>query len=154
VEFGFVPTAEEWRSGLRHYLRFLPFGLTCGYGLGMLELAPFTQPWWMVPLLMIGVFCGALWFIALFEEFFFRGLLLPWISDLAGSPLTGLAVSSLLFGLAHLPFRGPWNWRHAILTTILGWFCGQAYQEAKGIRAPMVTHALVVMTWIVLFGKN
>jgi membrane protease YdiL (CAAX protease family) len=85
--------------------------------------------------------------LALGEEFLARGLLQQWISDWTGRPGVGLALASIAFGSSHLWFRDFPNWRWAILTTALGWFCGKAYNEAGGIRAAMVTHALVVTLW-------
>lgn len=154
VNYGFLPTRQEWKVGIEYYLKFLPFGVALGYAMGYIKIVMPPQPAWQIPLLAVGTFVGILWVVALSEEFFFRGLLLPWLEELLDSPLSALTISSVCFGLAHLPFRGPWNWKHAALTTVLAWFCGQAYQETKGIRAPMVTHALVVTTWFLVFGKG
>ena len=154
VNYGFLPTKQDWIVGLRYYLKFMPFGIALGYAMGYIRIVMPPQPAWQVPLLAIGIFTGILWVVALSEEFFFRGLLLPWLDELLDSPLSALTISSICFGLVHLPFRGPWNWKHAAITAVLAWFCGQAYQETKGIRAPMVTHALVVTTWFVAFGKG
>lgn len=154
VNYGFLPTRTDWKVGVRYYLRFLPFGVALGYAMGYIQIVMPPQPAWQIPLLTIGTFLGILWVVALSEEFLFRGLLLPWLDKLLASPLSALVITSILFGLAHLPFRGPWNWKHAAITAVLAWFCGQAYQETKGIRAPMVTHALVVTTWFMVFGKR
>ena len=89
-------------------------------------------------------FLGFLWVVALGEEFLARGLLQQWISNWTGRPGFGLAFASIAYGLSHLWYGDFPNWRWAILTAALGWFCGKAYNEAGGIRAAMVTHALVV----------
>jgi membrane protease YdiL (CAAX protease family) len=80
---------------------------------------------------------------ALSEEFAFRGLLQQWLAHWTGKPRLALAVASLLYGAAHLSVRSFPNWRVAVVTTVLGWFCGVAYQKTGSIRASMVTHALV-----------
>jgi membrane protease YdiL (CAAX protease family) len=98
------------------------------------------------------LFFGALWVIALPEEFFFRGLLQRWIGEWTGSRYLGLATASLLFGAAHLPFREFPNWRLATVAAVAGCFYGLAYQKADSIRASMVTHALVVTIWRTLFA--
>jgi membrane protease YdiL (CAAX protease family) len=152
--FGFLPTRRDWWVGFRYYLLFLPFGVAAGYAVNYLRIGPKPMPIWQLGLLGLGTFIGVLWVTALSEEFFFRGLLQKWIEDLTGSPLTALTVASVAFGLVHLPFRGFPNWKHVLIATILGWFCGQAYQETRTIRAAMVTHALVVTTWVVVFGKS
>ena len=92
-------------------------------------------------------FLGMLWVVALREEFLFRGLLQEWFD----SPV-GLVMVSLVFGLAHLPFRGFPNWRFAILATVAGLFYGRAYLKTGSIRAAMVAHALTNVTWKVFFS--
>ena len=76
------------------------------------------------------------------EEFFFRGVM---------QPKLGLVATSIVFGLVHLPFREFPNWKHVLVATVLGLFCGRAYQKTGSIRAPIVTHALVVATWRAFF---
>jgi membrane protease YdiL (CAAX protease family) len=62
-----------------------------------------------------------------------------------------LLTASVLFGLAHLPFRKFPNWRVAIIAGVLGLFCGLALIKARSVKASMVTHALVVTTWRMFF---
>ena len=81
-----------------------------------------------------------------------RGLLQRWIADWTGRPSLALALASAAFGLSHLWFREFPNWKWAIVTAALGWFCGRAYNQAGGIRAASVTHALVVTTWKTLLS--
>jgi len=58
----------------------------------------------------------------------------------------------VLFGLAHLPFRGFPNWRAVSIAGVLGLFCGLALIKARSVKASMVTHALVVTTWRMFFS--
>lgn len=153
IQFGFVPSRAELMTGLKYYFRFLPFGIALGYFLGIIQVGfPITV--WPLPALAIGTFLGLFWTVSLGEEFFFRGLIQQWLDTLLPSPLAALIVTSILYGLVHLPFRSPFNWRYALLVTLLGVFCGQAFREAKGIRAPMVTHALAATTWVMVFQKG
>ena len=55
-------------------------------------------------------------------------------------------MATLAFGLVHLPFRSFPNWRFALVATVAGFFYGRAYSLSGGIRAAMVTHALVNTT--------
>ena len=153
IQFGFIPSRAECITGLKYYFQFLPFGVILGYLLGLIRIG-FPHTAWPIPILAIGTFLGLFWTVSLGEEFFFRGLIQQWLSQLLGRPKLALLTASILYGLVHLPFRGPFNWRYALLVTLLGWFCGQAFQEAGGIRAPMVTHALAATTWIVAFQKG
>ena len=153
IHFGFVPSRAEVITGLKYYFRFLPFGFTLGYLLGIVQVG-FPAFGWQLAGLTVGTFLGLFWVVSLGEEFFFRGLIQQWLEEILGSPLAALITTSILYGLVHLPFRYAFNWRYALVVTVLGWFCGQAFQESKGIRAPMVTHALAATTWVVIFQKG
>jgi hypothetical protein len=145
--FGFVPRPEDWKIGIRYFLYFLPLGAALAW---TLQLARWGEiaPWWKI----LGTFFGILWVVALSEEFFFRGVLLPWMAKWTRSTAVALAMTSVLFGLVHLPFRSFPNWRFALLAGVAGWFYGRAYLQANNIRAGMVMHALVVTTWRTFFS--
>jgi hypothetical protein len=147
--FGFWPTAKEWAIGLRYFAFYLPVGLALSAGLHMVHF----KVSWMALARAPFRFLAALWVIALFEEFLARGLLQRWISDWTGRPNCALLVASVLFGLSHLWYGRPFpNWKQAVLTAALGWFCGRAYEQAGGIRASMVTHALAATVYQTLLS--
>jgi membrane protease YdiL (CAAX protease family) len=139
IGFGFLPTRHEWLIGLQYFALFLPIGFPLAFAIGLVRLQP-SQALWQDLL----IFIGALWVLALSEEFFFRGLLQQWISDWMHNARAGWMVASVVFGACHLSFRTFPNWKFAALATVAGLFYGRAYQKASGIRAPMVAHALVV----------
>ena len=152
TRFSFIPTSREWGVGALHYLYFLPVGVVLGYAL---RFASFHLPgfeWWKIVLLAIGTFLGFLWVVGLSEEFFFRGFLQRLLARGFHSEVLGLIVASVIFGLAHLPFRQFPNWRFAIVAGAAGIFYGLAFLKAQSIRASMVTHALLVTTWRVFFA--
>ena len=142
TRYGFLPTRAEWSIGLRHYLYFIAVGFPLGLALKAVHFAA-PQPLWKIA----ATFLGFLWVIALSEEFFVRGVLQGWLEQWTRRASVALAVTSLLFGAAHLFFRGFPNWRWALLNAILGWCCGHARNQSGGIRAGVVTHTLVVTTW-------
>ena len=147
TEFAFLPTTNDWKIGLRNFLWFLPLGLAVWAGLGMLRLQTSRMELVVLPLR----FLGMLWVVALWEEFAARGLLQQWLSDWTRRPNLALILASTVFGFGHLWFPpGYPNWKMALVATLLGWFCGRAYNEAGGIRAAMVTHALVATLRTVL----
>jgi membrane protease YdiL (CAAX protease family) len=150
--FGFLPAGRDWKIGLRYFLYFVPLGVALSLGLGFASFHPHADVWWWTILLTVGTFAGMLWVVALSEEFFFRGLLQQWLSRGLKSEWAGLLATSVLFGVAHLPFRAFPNWRFAIVAAVAGLFYGQAYRKARSIRAAMVTHALVNTTWRLLFS--
>jgi hypothetical protein len=138
--FGFLPTAREWKIGLRYFVYFLPVGLALSMTLRLIHFHASLAGAATAPLLFLGV----LWTLALWEEFLARGLLQRWISDWTRRENLGLIVASVIFGLCHLWFHTFPDWKQAIVAGALGWFCGKAYIRGEGIRAAMVTHALVV----------
>lgn len=146
--FGFIPTAEEWVIGFRYFLYFLPVGVALTSGLGLIH----PRFSWMALARAPLLFLGMLWVVALSEEFLARGLLQHWLADWTGRPKLALLLASAAFGFCHLWFHHFPNWKFVIVTSVLGWFCGKAYNDAGGIRAAMVTHALVVTTWQTLLS--
>jgi len=144
--FGFLPRARAWRIGLLYYACFMPLGVVLASGIGFARFDPSEDWWWRLPL----AFFGALWVVALSEEFFFRGMLQQILSAWWGTKL-GLTATSLAFGAAHLGFRQFPNWEFAALAAVAGLFYGRAFLAGRGIGAPMVAHALVVATWRTLF---
>jgi len=150
VGFGFIPTGSEWRTGLLFYLCFLPaFGVA--QWMGFLSFGrPGVAPW-QLGLAAVGTFFGILWVVALSEEFFFRGLLQQWMTGWLRNAAVALVVTSVIFGAAHLGFRQFPNWQMAGFAAVAGVVYGLAFRQGGGIRAAMVTHALVVTTWRTLF---
>jgi len=80
------------------------------------------------------------------EEFLFRGLLQNLLTQGLGDR-AGLAVASVVFGLAHLP-----DPRYVLLAAIAGVAYGWVYQRTGKITASAITHALVDATWGALLG--
>jgi membrane protease YdiL (CAAX protease family) len=149
--FGLLPTRKEWRAGGVNFLLFLPAGAALGWALGFLH-APRPAPWWQTAALAVATLLGMLWVVALRDEFFFRGLLQPWLAGWLRNPWAGLVAASLPFGAAHLSFGRFPNWRFALLAAVAGLFYGRAYLRAGSVRAAMVTHALVNTAWRVFLS--
>ena len=145
IVFGFIPTAREIRIGLLWALVCTAVTFPVGLALGQIQLT--RHPWnpAQTVLQLIGIF----WFVALSEEFFFRALLQQWLTSWTGSASTALLAASCVYGLCHLRFP---NWRFAILAAILGLFCGIAYQQARSMRASMITHTLVAAAFRLLLS--
>jgi membrane protease YdiL (CAAX protease family) len=149
AEFRFLPSRDEWRTGLRYFAMLLPVAGLAYWALGLVRLR--TTP--LNPAQSLGTFFGILWVVALSEEFFFRGLLQQWMERWTGNGIAALVITSVLFGSAHLGFHGVFpNWRFAIVAGILGLFCGLAWKRSRSVQASMVTHALTVTLWRVFFN--
>jgi membrane protease YdiL (CAAX protease family) len=142
-QFGFIPTQHECIAGVQYFFYFAPIGFPLALWLGVAHLNFTGFLFWKT----LALFFGALWVIALAEEFFFRGLLQQWLANWTRKPYFALAVASLLFGAAHLPFPAFPNWKMAAVAAVAGWFYGMAYHKTGSIRSSMVTHALVVTVW-------
>jgi membrane protease YdiL (CAAX protease family) len=151
ARLGFLPEGREWLTGMKWFVLFLPVAWACNGVLGFVHYRAPVLPGWQAAALAAGTFAGVLWVVALGEEFFFRGVLQPLMTKWMGAA-GGLAVTSLLFGSVHLWFRQFPNWRMAILASLAGVFYGLAFRERGGVRAAMVTHALVVTVWRTFFA--
>lgn len=147
IGFDLRPRRLDFGIGLREFCFYTPIALLLGFTLGFLHwhragfpFAQFAASW---------VF--TLFFIALPEEIFFRGLLLNLLERRWGTRAALLA-SALVFGLAHFPKRaGVFNWRYVILAAIAGVFYGRAWLARRRVLTSGVTHATVDAVWSVWF---
>ena len=147
--YGFLPTGREWAIGVRYFLYFAAAAAPLAWILRAVEVRRHPAPVWSIA----GTFLGFLWVIALSEEFLFRGVLQDWLEKWLASRGAALVAASAAFGAIHLWFTSfPFpNWRWALIATVLGLCCGSARNQAGGIRAGVVTHALAVAVWRAFF---
>lgn len=140
--FGFLPRRSDWLQGVLHYLYFLIVGGPLALALHAVH---FSKPasFWTIA----GNFLGFLWVVALWEEFMFRGVLQPWMEKWGLGRLPALLLTSLVFGSVHLWYHGFPNWKWVAIAAVLGLACGHARNQTGGIKAGVVTHALVVATY-------
>lgn len=143
IGFDFRPRVSDLRIGLREFVLFAPIAMALGFALGFLHLHPtygsaaaFGAGWLLT-----------LIFVAMPEELFFRGLMLNLLERRVG-PRRALAITSLLFGLAHFNKRAAYfNWRYVILAAIAGVFYGRAWMANRRLLASSITHATVDTVW-------
>jgi membrane protease YdiL (CAAX protease family) len=142
IGFDLQISLRDWKIGLREFFFFLPAGLAIGFVLQFLHFHPVGLP--------LARFAAAwiftLFFIALPEEIFFRGLLLNLLERRWGAR-KALVVTSLIFGLAHFPKRAIFNWRYVILAAIAGFFYGRAWLDRRRVLTAAITHATVDSVW-------
>ncbi len=141
LSLSLLPSARAFKTGALYFLGFLPVALALNLWLGFTKFQPAEGYWWKAP----GTFLAFLFFVAFYEESFFRGILQQRLAQWWGE-WGGLIAASALFGFVHLWFRQFPNYNWVILTFFLGLFCGHAFLRA-GIGASIVTHALVVAAW-------
>src|SRR5262249_38618928 len=90
-----------------------------------------------------------LFFVAMPEELFFRGMMLNMLERRIGAR-RALAITSALFGLAHFNKRAAFfNWRYVTLAALAGFFHGQAWLARRRLIASSITHATVDAVWSV-----
>ena len=149
--FSLWPRVAEWRTGLLWFAVFILPIVALALGLHDVRFEPMHGAWWRIAATAFGTFFGILWVVALAEELFFRGVLERAFLNAWGLPALAIIFSAILFGAAHLWFHQFPNWRRACVAGLLGIACGIAYWRSGSVRAGMVTHAMVVTAWRVLF---
>jgi membrane protease YdiL (CAAX protease family) len=134
--------ASDFVVGLREFALYTPIALALGFALGFLHLHAITSS-------LAWVSAGwlfTLFFVALPEEIFFRGLLLNLFEKRMGTR-AALFASAAIFGLAHFNKRAVFNWRYVILAAIAGIFYGRSYLAKRRVLSAGVTHATVDTVW-------
>jgi hypothetical protein len=143
IGYDFRARWSDLLSGLREFLFFTPVAIALGFALGFLHFHKTLGS----PLGFGAGWLFTFFFIALPEEFFFRGLMLNMLERRIGTR-RALLVTSLLFGLAHFNKRAAYfNWRYVILAAIAGIFYGRAWLRQRRLFASSITHATVDTVW-------
>jgi len=143
IGFDFRPHSRDLIIGLREFLYFTPIALSLGFLLSFLHLHKTIAN----PLQFGAGWLFTLFFVAMPEELFFRGLLLNMLERHLGKS-RALWITALLFGLAHFNKRAAFfNWRYVILAGIAGIFYGRAWLAQRRLIASSITHATVDTVW-------
>ena len=143
IGFDFAPRSSDVRIGLREFLYFTPIALALGFAMNFLHLHSTLGH----PLQFGAGWLFTLFFVAMPEELFFRGLLLNMLERRIGTR-PALWATALLFGLAHFNKRAAFfNWRYVILAGIAGIFYGRAWLGRRRLLASSITHATVDTVW-------
>lgn len=106
-------------------------------------LLPWLSPCRMIDLLLLALFAG------IGEELLFRAFLQSVLADAFHSPVAGLIVASLLFGVCH------WiTTDYVVLTSIAGFYLGAVWLAADGnTLVVMIAHSLYDFVALVLLLK-
>jgi len=119
-------------------LLFLPLRLSFKTSPTLLAMAPLQ-------------FLGSLWVVALGEDFLVWGLFQRWIADWTGRA-EWLCCASVAFGLSHSGFATSPTGSGRSSPPCLAGFAARPTCRPVMIRAPMVTHALVITVWRTLLS--
>lgn len=144
--------AVEWRRGFAwnfgfHFVVYAAIAIPLGTSIGFLTFAPSLTRGHSLPFSVLGI----LLFTAWPEEFLFRGILQNLLSRTLRNEWTGLAITSVIFGLSHI-FHAPYpNWKYVLMATIAGLFYGRAWIKTRSLVPGALIHAAVDISWHVLF---
>ncbi len=164
--FNFLWTREDLSKVAAYFGIFIVFfAIPIGMPLHFIRPTPHLLPWyqWIVQYIAIFLFTG------IPEEILFRGMIHNFLQKTIRGKnglWIALAISSLIFGLAHgdnhnAPFLhlhlgalGTWDfpWVYVILASIAGWYYGLTYIRTKKMTAGALVHAFVDTWWSVFFG--
>ncbi|MCK7597419.1 CPBP family intramembrane metalloprotease [Microbulbifer sp. CAU 1566] len=81
------------------------------------------------------------------EELLFRGFLQPWIGSFS-TPLVGLVVASVIFGLLHYA-----SFIYFLITAVMGLLLGAVYWFSGSLLAVIVWHAVYDLTALAVLVK-
>jgi len=141
ANYGFLPTAEEWKQGVKWFVFLIPAVLVIAVPIGFAKLRTLPADPWKLALAVVGTFLGHFIFVALREEVLFRGMMLPKLQGAIGAA-PGMLAGAIIFGAVHLPFGQFPNWKFAVVAAVAGWFYAKSYEATGSIRSAMITHAL------------
>jgi len=134
---------SDFGIGLREFFYFAPIAILLGFALHFLHFHGTAGS----PIAFGAGWLFTLLFVAMPEELFFRGLMLNMLERRVGTN-RALAITSLLFGLAHFNKRAAYfNWRYVILAAVAGVFYGRAWLARRRLMASSITHATVDTVW-------
>jgi membrane protease YdiL (CAAX protease family) len=145
IGYDFRPHRRDFSIGLREFALFTPIAIALGFALGFLHFHHMLPS----PLAFGAGWIFTLFFIAVPEELYFRGLMLNLLARKWGAR-RALIVTSVLFGLAHFNKRTAFfNWRYVILAAIAGVFYARAWLDRRRILSSSIAHATVDTVWSV-----
>jgi membrane protease YdiL (CAAX protease family) len=144
--------ALDWRGGyFIHFavlfIVFAAIAIPLGIRIGFIHLEPSLGRLRAAPLSIIGI----LFFTAWPEEFLFRGLLQNLLSKTLKSSWLGLFFAAVVFGFSHILHAPFPNWKYVTLASVAGLFYGFAWMRTRSLVPGVLIHALVDISWHILF---
>jgi membrane protease YdiL (CAAX protease family) len=136
----------RWRDlgiGVREWAFFAPIAIALGTAIHFIQF----HAYWPDPGGAIAGWLITFFFVALPEEFFFRGLLQNLLERRLQSKTYALVIASVIFGLSHFNKPLPFNWRYVTLASIAGIFYGRAWLDRRRLATSAITHATVDVVW-------
>lgn len=142
VGYDFRLRARDWAIGGREWAWFAPIAIGLGLALHFIRF----RPGWPPLSHALGAWLATFLFVAVPEEFFFRGLLQNLLETRCGRT-PALVLASALFGAAHFHHPPVPNWRYMLLAALAGIFYGRAWRDRRRVGCSAITHASVDVVW-------
>ncbi len=144
--------AIEWRRGFGlafafNFVVFAAIAIPLGIKIGFLTFDPTMSRLHSLPVAAVGI----LFFTAWPEEFLFRGILQNCLSRTFKNQWAGLIIASIIFGFSHILHAPAPNWNYVLLASIAGIFYGHAWMKTGSLLPGALVHALVDLSWHILF---
>src|SRR5215510_716284 len=148
VGYDFRARLRDLAVGIREWAFYAPIAIGLGLALHFIAFHRVMPGLASVASTLLVTF----FFVAVPEEFFFRGLLQNMLEARFGR-LRALLVAAVIFGLSHFNKPLPFNWRYVLLASIAGIFYGRAWRSRRRVVASGITHTLVDVVWGLWFRK-
>jgi membrane protease YdiL (CAAX protease family) len=142
VGFDFRIRLRDFAIGLREWSFYAPIAIGLGLALHFIR----WHPWKPQAGVIAGAYLITFFFVAIPEEFFFRGLLQNLLEPRLGKQ-KALALASVIFGLSHFNKPLPFNWRYVVMAAIAGVFYGRAWLDRRRLTSSAITHTTVDVVW-------
>lgn len=146
VGYDFRLRLRDLAAGFREWAFFAPFGIGVGLVLHFIFFHGWAASGWTVAAGWLVTF----FFVAVPEEFYFRGLLQNLLEPRLGRQ-RALMLTAAIFGLSHFNKPLPFAWRYVLLATIAGVFYGRAWLQRRRLASSAITHTAVDVVWSVWF---
>lgn len=148
VGYDFLARWRDLMVGVREWAFFAPIAIGLGLALKFIAVHHVMPG----PSSIIAALLVTFFFVAIPEEFFFRGLLQNMLEARIGR-MRALMVAAVIFGLSHFNKPLPFNWRYVLLAAIAGIFYGRAWRSNRRLVASGITHTFVDVLWGLWFKK-
>jgi membrane protease YdiL (CAAX protease family) len=140
-------TPSMWLQTAIYSVIWITLGVALAVKIGYISFAGWTMDWLRTLLMTVYLF-----FMALIEEIFFRGLILNYLYQFFPVYVwIPLILSVLIFGYAHLKKNGM---TMVFLASLAGVFYGLTYIQTRNIFCATFIHTATNVCWLVFFKTN
>jgi membrane protease YdiL (CAAX protease family) len=111
-----------------------------------------------LPKIIFTIFYAVLFAVP--EEIIFRGLVQGTLATIIENTAITVIISSLIFGLAHLPNGAnslhlkDWNWKFCIIACLAGLPLGIAFAITGSLFIPTLLHVLFLIMFILIIRSS